>query len=323
MPISNRLLLPVCAAGCLLALAQEPSKVHLTARELFYSAATEQPGKKDAPKAAPKTTPAPAPKTEAKAPAKTATKTVTAQRAPLEPETAPAKAQPQPPATTTAHSTPATLPGGGQVVQAVASSAPAPASGVALGLKYTILKRSGNEMVEVAPDSVFRAGDRIQFNVQTNGAGYLYIISQGTSGTWKPMFPSPEVESGDNRVEGFRSYAMPPGSRIVFDEQTGVEKIFIVFSREPETDLERMIYSLDPKKPQAPKVVQFASVNIDDMTVGRLRTAYSRDLIIERVDDKAPAEAAAGGQKEKAVYVVNPSGSSSSRVVADLKLVHQ
>jgi hypothetical protein len=182
-------------------------------------------------------------------------------------------------------------------------------------------------MVEVAPDAVFHAGDRIQFKVETNGPGYMYIVSQGSSGTWKPMFPSPEVENGDNHVNGWGSYTMPPGSRMVFDEQTGTEKVFIVFSREPEPDLEDVIYSLQAKpKPasapaerQAPKQLLMASnLNIGDSTVGRLRTTYARDLVIEKVDPTT-----AGEKKEYAVYVVNASGSLDSRVVADLQLVHK
>ena len=118
---------------------------------------------------------------------------------------------------------------------------------------------------------------------------------------------------------------------MVFDEQTGIEKIFIVFSREPEADLENMIYSLQGNKsrpaaqpqeaPQPKQIVQVAGYAIDDSTVDRLRDTYSRDLIIERVDDKTPGDKS--DKPEYAVYVVNPSGSSSSRVVADLKLVHQ
>jgi hypothetical protein len=212
------------------------------------------------------------------------------------------------------------------VEAAARTSAPAPTSGTALGLKYTILKRTGDQMVEVAPDTVFHAGDRIQFSVQVNGPGYLYIVNQGSSGTWRPMFPSPEVGDGDNHVEGWRSYTFPPQSRLVFDEQTGIEKVFLVFSREPEPDLEKMIYSLQGGAPQpaavparraAPKTLM-ASLNIDDAMVGRLRTAYARDLVIEKVDPNT-----AGEKKEYAVYVVNPSGSPDSRVVADLRLVHQ
>jgi hypothetical protein len=168
--------------------------------------------------------------------------------------------------------------------------------------------------------------------VQTNLPGYLYIIHQGSSGTWKPMFPTTEIEDGSNHVEGWRSYTMPPNARMVFDEQTGTEKIFIVLSREPEPDLERMIYSLQggqpaptgapaqtkPKEEPARTRVMVASAGIDDKTVGKLRTVYSRDIIIEKVTPDTP-----GQKKETAVYVVNPTGSNNSRVVADINLAHQ
>jgi hypothetical protein len=307
------------AAGAIGIAAQDSAKPQLTARELFYSAASDPAAKKtDAksePQAPPKTESKP--KAEAKAPPKAPPKTVVAKRA--LPSTTPAAS--------TSGAT-ASLPGGGHVLPAVASTAPAPATGTALGLKYTILKLSGGQMVPVAPDTVFHAGDRIQFDVQTNGPGYLYIVSQGSSGTWKPMFPSPEVEDGNNRVDGWRKYTLPPGSRMMFDEQTGVEKIFIVFSREPEAGLENMIYSLQVKKPrtQEPppkKLVEIAQANIDDATVGRLREAYARDLIIERVNDKTPADQSAADKNETAVYVVNATGGTDSRVVADLRLVHQ
>ena len=58
------------------------------------------------------------------------------------------------------------------------------------------------------------------------------------------------------------------------------------------------------------------------MTVGTLRTAYSRDLVIEKVDDNSVSSSPAP-KKETAVYVVNPSGSRDSRLVADLELVHR
>ena len=225
------------AVGFGWALSAQNAPRQLTARELFYSATEASAAQA-----------APAQQTAKKAPAgKRATPPKTPEVAAVKPtETAPAQTAEAAPArdrTTAPPQQPATLPGGGVIVQAAArTTAPPPSGGTALGLKYSI-RRSG-ETVDIAPDTVFHAGDGIQFYVETNGPGYLYIISQGSSGTWKPMFPSPEVENGDNRVDGFRSYTMPPGARITFDEQTGTEKVFIVFSREPEPDLEKVIYSL-------------------------------------------------------------------------------
>jgi hypothetical protein len=301
----------------LVAGAQEQAKRQLTARELFYSAV--QTPAKPAPAAAPAQPPA-----QAKATPPPAQKAAPAQVASADPKPAPAvrPQQSQP-------SQPTQLADGTRIVNASATvGSPSASAGLPLGLKYSILKKLGDNMVEVPASTVFHAGDRIQINVQTNQPGYLYIISQGSSGTWKPMFPSSEVEDGSNHVDGFKSYTMPPKSRFLFDEQAGSEKLFVILSRQPEPDLEKIVYSLQggaaapaPKKEDTAKgkpLLVMASAKIDDMTVGRLRNTYSRDLVIEKVDENTP-----GARKEDAVYVVNPTGSSDSRVVADLQLVHQ
>jgi len=251
----------------------------LTARELFYASV--------APPANPKTQPA-RPKKQS-------------QRS--KPEDQPQAAQ-RPPASTRKD---------GDYIEAAHRPGAAP-----LGLKYMILKRVEGDMVEVSPGTVFRAGDRIRFSVEANDSGYLYIIQRGSSGVWKPMFPSAEIEGGDNRVEKGRTYQMPPGHVFTFDEQAGEEKFFIVLSRKPEPDLEKMIYSLQEKDSRRQHVLLASAKPIDDLLVGKLRHAYARDLIIEKVDEDRP-----GPKKEKAVYAVNASGSADSRVVADITLNHR
>jgi Domain of unknown function (DUF4384) len=287
----------------------QDQKPKLTARELFYSAV--QPVR-----------PGPA-QARAKAPAKQAPAT----------EVASASKNSAPPAPAITQS--AGLPDGGKVMPAVMSASAS--AGLPLGLKYAILKAAGRQPTEVPVDTVFHAGDRIQLSVETNGPGYLYIISRGSSGTWKPLFPSQEVEDGNNRVAGFHAYVLPPKSRLIFDEQTGSEEVFVVFSREPEPNLEKLIYSLQgaapaaapkPAAPNGAEPVQgktlyaFADTKIDDRTVGMLRTTYSRDLVIEKVDENTVSSGPAP-KKETAVYVVNPNGSRDSRLVADLELVHR
>jgi hypothetical protein len=265
---------------------------------LFYASAQVQPA---APQAAP---PADVPKPAPKSPRvnKTPAKAVEVARVEEKPRT------------------------GSQTV-APPQTAPIPASGApALGLRYTILKVGAGE---VAPDTIFHAGDRIQLRVEANSPGYLYIVNQGSSGTWKPLFPSPEVENGNNRVESLHAYTLPSEEhRMVFDETAGSEKLFVILSSRPEPDFEKLIYSLakpaggqkseDPAPSSSKKMILASNLHIDDDTVGRMRSAYGRDLIIEKVTPATPGE-----KKETAVYVVNPTGSSSSRVVADLTLVHQ
>jgi len=195
----------------------------------------------------------------------------------------------------------------------------------ALGLRYTILKKAGDEQVEVGASTMFHAGDRIRLGVEANDSGYLYVVNLGSSGTWKVLFPSAEIKDGDNSIQRRVKYEIPSGYTFTFDEQPGEEKLFVVFSRLPEPDLEKLIYSLGQgapakEKPAAvePPKMLLASATLSDDMIGKLRNAYSRDLIVERADDEPSAP-----KTDKGVYAVNPSGSQDSRVVADITLKHQ
>jgi len=269
----------------------------LSARELFYAEA-----------------PPPAP---AKAPAKApAAKPVRQSVA-----TAPTKATPPPTAPAKVNGDFSIPPPRTDIVPVAYS----PSTEKPLGLRYSFLRNAGgDEYREVDPDTVFHSGDRIRVAVQSNGEGYLYIVMKGASGTWKVLFPSAEVADGSNRVAaGRQTLIPPPPDRFAFDEQAGEERLFIVLSRQPEPSLEKLIYSLGSAGPAAnepPKQLLSASLApVDDALVGRLRNqVYARDLIFEKVDDATP-----GDKKEKAVYVVNPTGSPESRLVADVTLKHR
>ena len=290
----KRGILAVLWAAATIPAQQAPKQ--LTARELFYAAA-QAPAK-------------PAAKPPAKAP-------VRAEKPPSKPvEIARADPAPKPSA---------------PIVRTAAQTAPMPSTGEPpLGLRYTLLKiNPDGSTLEVPTDTVFHSGERIRFSIEPNASGYLYIVNQGSSGTWKPMFPSPEIEDGNNKVTGFHSHTLPAAPKVLtFDTTAGTENLFIVLSRQPEPDLEQMIYSLQGKRPaktaatpeEAPAMDKtlIMAVNIGNPMVDRLRGAYSRDLIVETVTTKTP-----GDRKETAVYVVNPTGSTDSRVVADLHLVHQ
>ncbi len=223
-----------------------------------------------------------------------------------------------------------------------------------LGLRYTIIKRVGSNAQEVPVDTVFRSGDRIQVAVEANEPGYLYIVARGSSGAWKPLFPSPDVEGGKNYIPAGKVTTIPAGYVFTFDEQAGEEKLFVVFSRKPEASLESLIYDLGTgkgtnapgKDPQPSKVTEpetapadspkvlLASnkVEIRDDVVGNMRRVYARDLIVEKVQ-AAPGASSYGAPRpinasyeptmQNAAYVVNPSSSADARVVADVSLVHQ
>ena len=198
-----------------------------------------------------------------------------------------------------------------------------------LGLRYGFLRRGdGEEYVEVNADSVFHAGDRIRFSVQTNDTAYLYIVMRGSSGTWKVLFPTNEIGGGSNLVEGGHTYLFPPPpGRFAFDEQKGEEKLCLVVTRRPEESLEQLIYALStgassaqPASDKVSKPMLLAQNRpIDDGLMNRLRSqVYARDLVFEKVDESTP-----GDKKEKAAYVVNWNTAPDARLVVDLSLKHE
>jgi hypothetical protein len=306
-------------ATAVMAQSAPPNGRKLSARELFYA------------ETAP---PAPARAAEAKP----VRKSIASPAAPARPAVAPAavaeeakaapKASPPPAAPTKLNGDSPNAPARTEIVPVAYS----PSAEKPLGLRYSFLRNAGgDEYREVDPDTVFRSGDRIRVAAQSNDEGYLYIVMKGTSGTWKVLFPSAEIAEGSNRVaSGRQTLIPPPPGRFAFDEQAGEERLFIVLSRHPEPSLEKLIYSLGsagappagqpPEAREQPKHLLSAALGpVDDALVGRLRNqVYARDLVFEKVDDSTP-----GDKKEKAVYVVNPTASPESRLVADVTLKHQ
>jgi hypothetical protein len=200
-----------------------------------------------------------------------------------------------------------------------------PVANVPLGLRYSVLKRdAGGKFEQVDPDATFRSGDRIRINVDTNTPGYLYVVMQGSSGNWRLLFPSTEVEGGNNRIEKGASQQIPSGDKgqFLFDEQSGTEKLFLVLSRKPEADLDKLIYSITGGGSSGDKKLM-AKATVGDEVVNRLREEVkSRDLVFEKIDEMSIQPNGGEVRSEKATYVVNPSRTDDARLVVDVALKH-
>lgn len=196
-----------------------------------------------------------------------------------------------------------------------------------IGLRYSLLLRGADGSYrEVSPDAVFHAGDHLRLSLMSNEPGFLYVITQGSSGSWSPIFPGKETGPEANRIQAGQVYQVPgTESAFQFDTTAGTEKLFVVLSRERITDLDGAVERLKtptsaPAPPQAGVVLE-ASNRIPDDLVQRLA---SRDLTLvseEKVDQKATASTSG----EKAVYVVakQDAASPTHEVVARITLNHQ
>ena len=223
---------------------------------------------------------------------------------------------PKPPSTT---ERPNNQVGGATVLQVLAA-APAP-----LGLRYSILlSRDKGAYKEVDTESTFRSGDRLKIDVESNEGAYLYVVSRGSSGNWSVIFPTKEVDNGNNFIAPFRPYTVPNSGRFYFDDQAGEEKLFIVLSRKPESSFEDIIYTINTPTPQAKpqKEMQLAQAlrPIDDRLVGNVRNSMlARDLVFEKVDETKPL----AERKETAAYIINKNPAPDAKLVVDLTLKHK
>jgi len=205
-------------------------------------------------------------------------------------------------------------------------------TGVPLGLRYTVQKTDGEHSTDVRADTTFHSGDHIQLRLEVNDTGYLYVVSQGSSQKWRSLYPSSEVNS-DNRVQRGHAYTVPPGTKaITFVETPGVEHLFVILSRQRVEEIDSLIPSLKSglqtpasdagrERPAAEALV--ADARLDDSKIAQMRATYTRDLVIEDLGQEQSGQEQAGQQQDKSVYVVNPKGSTDSRVVADILLNHQ
>jgi hypothetical protein len=195
-----------------------------------------------------------------------------------------------------------------------------------LGLRYALLKVGENgELSEVLPETTFHSGDRLKISLMANQPGYIYIIQQGSSGSWRPLFPAQGDLPQSNRVEAGRIYQVPSGKSFQFNQQTGEERLFILLSRQVVSDLDGVIFTLrqqekDPAPSPGPAAAQVeASNRISDELVQKLQT---RDLM--EVEDP-PQETKDPSLGENAIYVVSEGkgNNAASQVFANLVLDHR
>lgn len=176
---------------------------------------------------------------------------------------------------------------------------------VTLGLKYRLWRVSGGEAVAGDPAGPFKPGDQVRLGVEINDTGYLYIVRRDSSGRWRRLFPTPEIEHGNHFVRSGVTYPIPPEEGLELEFPSGQERLFLVLSRQPVKELEVLVGPRQPKN-----TVSAAPVpEISDAVVESVRVMVSsKELLTER------------DAVEKTVYVVNRGGKPNSLVATEIRL---
>ena len=193
-----------------------------------------------------------------------------------------------------------------------------------LGLRYTVLlQESGSRFAPVDIDREFQTGDCVQFEVEPNYAGYLYVFSRGSSGTWQPLFPF-RTPGESNHLAGGAKVNVPAEHCFTLDPPSGVERFFLVLGRDQEDllelndSIERAVTSgyraaEQGAAPSRPSGLSGPALGFEELSL-QLR---DRDVGVKKIEKGIVLEEA-----DHSVYVVNVSDQPVSLLVAELRVRH-
>jgi hypothetical protein len=110
-----------------------------------------------------------------------------------------------------------------------------------IGLGLTLFMRDSNGLaVRTDPSRQFRKGDRVRFLIETNADGFLYVFNTTDGGKPVMIYPDPEVDEAGNYFQSHVPFEIPSSLAaeerlkwFTFDDNTGAEKLYFVFTREP------------------------------------------------------------------------------------------
>jgi serine/threonine protein kinase len=101
------------------------------------------------------------------------------------------------------------------------------------------------EPFPVSDQQAFTQGMGIHFVFNSNQSGYLYLVNEGpesteSSATFNVLFPTPFANGGSAQVSSGRDISIPATGGLVFDNRRGVEKIWIIWSKQSLPALESL-----------------------------------------------------------------------------------
>ena len=116
-----------------------------------------------------------------------------------------------------------------------------------IGLGYTLFTRGDNgQPIRTDPSRKFRTGEAVRLALETNTDGYLYIFHTENDGQPEMLFPDVRLNAGDNFVRAHVPYEIPSAQEatesarwFVFKDPPAAERLYIVLTREPLTNVPR------------------------------------------------------------------------------------
>jgi hypothetical protein len=236
------------------------------------------------------------------------------------------KKDPPPPVHRAAVASGVARPAGGAMASSII---PVSTAAMHLGLRYNLVLVDADtgRTQAASPDRIFRAGECFAIEVDSNRAGFLYVLARQSSGTWQPLLPSkdPEMATESNQVEPEIKVRVPLKHCFEVQDPPGVDTLFVVLSREPRDSFELYENMKGPETQPRPAQarpaasVQIADASIGDAAVMRMREQFgTRDIAIKKVSQPLTKTEPVGS-----VYVVSSSNNPASNVAATIEIRHR
>lgn len=110
------------------------------------------------------------------------------------------------------------------------------------GAKLTLTLNRNGKISRVPLNTVFQSGDRVAFKFETNFAAYVAVMTKGSSGKRKLLFP---YSGAKDRINPNESFRIPTGENwFVFDNTPGREELVFVMSSRPIVEVGQLYQSL-------------------------------------------------------------------------------
>ena len=196
-----------------------------------------------------------------------------------------------------------------------------------LGLRYNLLlvDSQSSESKPVSSDRVFQPGECVALELEANRSGYLYVLDQGSSGSWSPLLPSADMPDESNIIRSRTRVRVPQNYCFKITGPSGEERIFVMLARNPaelssfDESIRRRVASATPAQQSAGGPAVMTAENRVSYEVGKMEAGMgSRDLKITKIGQATDPEEPSGS-----VYVVNASDVSSDKVVTEIHIRHE
>lgn len=176
-----------------------------------------------------------------------------------------------------------------------------------LGAKFHIRLVRGDSTSEVPTGYKFRTGDRVHFTFEANEDCYVYVLNRTFDGDpdslfkdvtkgivydeeklkpatrYRLLFPTPKAGT-NNRLDVGKEHVIPHTGSFIFDEQTGIEKLYIVLSRHRVDPIETVISHLGNGEAGEPGGEQLPTKE-DQEVLDQLMKGLGENTTIQYGDD--------------------------------------